>query len=848
MSASGSNYFSASPNPGAYSPSINAGSPRPGGRGGAVTGAGAKRGSVQNSPAPGSPQVLPDAYSSISATAASGTSTFPAASTSTFATTSYSSVLPQGGITATPRPAAGVSTGYSYSTTPSPYASLTSMAAGSSHFPTAAQTFNSAYPSAYSSTPYTPYGSSTPSLNTSGLISLSGAPVVPAGVTPQLRASVGVGSGGGTAAGDEDGEGDDELFPAMADDDYSAQLSWNSQSKDNLKVLMDNFTPAQYERFEAYRRGALPKQAVRKVVQQILSMQVSPPVAQVVAGFSKVFVGEIVEKARAVQARRGETGPLAPDHLREAYRMYQEETGHIGAARPLKSKKIVSDIFFLIVPSLSLQDVVSLSMVNKSLYGLSEEHSYWLEPLRTARILHPIPCATFDDLTARTTKNLKQLALHTIRLARAWRQPLPQISGPIQTFRCGAHNNILYCLPGTDAIVLYSFALGTVICVDVKTGASSTPVFVGHRIFDISSPLEEPTRFSVGVLVEERAGTMSIVVLRAANQPLTADIVLRHELDPGYTYTGIFMTSSVVGVARAQRGGIIEVLSFNLANPKISTLILTDRPRTPVLGSTVVGETVFFIVPQGTDAFVYVCPPRLLANFMPSPETDYSIQRSHVARIPRPPDFELQLPSPSDLSPRRPITRLDYCVLSTEPNHGRNTISVARNVTTSASGAQIPHSLEITFWPRPASAPVLSSSAGSQANWEKERADARRMQPSQTIWIPGSLSNQPGTAWELLVIANSGLAVVLVIDPPPDPDVAADAPAPPPKLMMARYDPALHTVSLHELCIPAGTGDPEPNSDLHLDTRGIYALAFDDHRGYVIVVTVHSVLHYIPYA
>jgi transcription initiation factor TFIID subunit 11 len=79
---------------------------------------------------------------------------------------------------------------------------------------------------------------------------------------------------------DEDGE--DELLPAMADDDYSAQLSWQSQSKDNLKcvdivplsdsnsfsacrVLMDNFTPEQYDRFEAYRRHALPKQAVRKV-------------------------------------------------------------------------------------------------------------------------------------------------------------------------------------------------------------------------------------------------------------------------------------------------------------------------------------------------------------------------------------------------------------------------------------------------------------------------------------------------------------------------------------------------------------------------------------------------------
>lgn len=81
----------------------------------------------------------------------------------------------------------------------------------------------------------------------------------------------------------------------------------------------------------------------------------SQPVAQIVAGFSKVFVGEIIERgesdvsamgnidhlpARAVQARRGETGPLSPDHLREAYVIYQHEFGRVGAARSLRSKKL----------------------------------------------------------------------------------------------------------------------------------------------------------------------------------------------------------------------------------------------------------------------------------------------------------------------------------------------------------------------------------------------------------------------------------------------------------------------------------------------------------------------------
>ena len=37
---------------------------------------------------------------------------------------------------------------------------------------------------------------------------------------------------------EEEAEGEDELLPAMADDDYSAQLSWQSQSKDNLKCVV----------------------------------------------------------------------------------------------------------------------------------------------------------------------------------------------------------------------------------------------------------------------------------------------------------------------------------------------------------------------------------------------------------------------------------------------------------------------------------------------------------------------------------------------------------------------------------------------------------------------------------
>lgn len=64
-----------------------------------------------------------------------------------------------------------------------------------------------------------------------GILNLSGnLPVLPAGSVQR-------------PPGDEDGDhdGDDELLPAMADDDFNEQSNWNSQSKDNLKCIPSSF-------------------------------------------------------------------------------------------------------------------------------------------------------------------------------------------------------------------------------------------------------------------------------------------------------------------------------------------------------------------------------------------------------------------------------------------------------------------------------------------------------------------------------------------------------------------------------------------------------------------------------
>ncbi|KAJ2899855.1 transcription initiation factor TFIID subunit 11 [Coemansia aciculifera] len=98
------------------------------------------------------------------------------------------------------------------------------------------------------------------------------------------------------------------------------------QSKEEIKELWDQMNEDQRQRFDVYRRTALNKGSIKKLVGLILNQQVTSTLTFVVAGFSKVFVGEIVERAVQVQSERGDTGPLTPDHLREAYRLYKKET------------------------------------------------------------------------------------------------------------------------------------------------------------------------------------------------------------------------------------------------------------------------------------------------------------------------------------------------------------------------------------------------------------------------------------------------------------------------------------------------------------------------------------------
>ncbi|KAJ1834164.1 transcription initiation factor TFIID subunit 11 [Coemansia sp. RSA 2706] len=127
----------------------------------------------------------------------------------------------------------------------------------------------------------------------------------------------------------DDAQPADKAESSSDDDDDvvndNDDVSLVRQSKEDVRELWEQMTDEQRQRYGVYRQAALNKGTVKKLTSQILNQQVSSTVTFVVAGFAKVFVGDIVERAVEIREARGDHGPLLPEHLRLAYRQYQRE-------------------------------------------------------------------------------------------------------------------------------------------------------------------------------------------------------------------------------------------------------------------------------------------------------------------------------------------------------------------------------------------------------------------------------------------------------------------------------------------------------------------------------------------
>ncbi|KAL2863356.1 transcription initiation factor TFIID subunit 11 family protein [Aspergillus lucknowensis] len=116
----------------------------------------------------------------------------------------------------------------------------------------------------------------------------------------------GPGTGGGTGARDngdevdEDDDFDDEGGELLGREEGATATDTEAEKK-NLALLVDAFSPLQSERYDLFKRAKLRKETLRRIVNHALSQSVPASVVTTINGFTKVFAGEIIEKARSVQ-------------------------------------------------------------------------------------------------------------------------------------------------------------------------------------------------------------------------------------------------------------------------------------------------------------------------------------------------------------------------------------------------------------------------------------------------------------------------------------------------------------------------------------------------------------------
>lgn len=137
--------------------------------------------------------------------------------------------------------------------------------------------------------------------------------------------------------------------------------------EEKKRLIIGSFTEEQMDRFESYRRMTVNKPGVKKVCNAVVGHSIAQNIAVVLAGLSKLFLGEIITRAMEIQERDYkarlvadietkkrqkqdilkslEQGkevevddkklsyfgdrqiPLQPEHIREAWRLYKLENG-----------------------------------------------------------------------------------------------------------------------------------------------------------------------------------------------------------------------------------------------------------------------------------------------------------------------------------------------------------------------------------------------------------------------------------------------------------------------------------------------------------------------------------------
>ncbi|KAL6722199.1 hypothetical protein ACLMJK_001306 [Lecanora helva] len=118
----------------------------------------------------------------------------------------------------------------------------------------------------------------------------------------------------GTADAPEDEDDDDDGGEAMMGEGEAVDAEAEVKK---MAVLMGAFNAEQTDRYTMLRRAKLKKETVRKIVNHTVSQSVPPMVITTINGYTKTFIGTLIERARDVQQQWAalETPPTTPPKI-----------------------------------------------------------------------------------------------------------------------------------------------------------------------------------------------------------------------------------------------------------------------------------------------------------------------------------------------------------------------------------------------------------------------------------------------------------------------------------------------------------------------------------------------------
>ena len=117
-------------------------------------------------------------------------------------------------------------------------------------------------------------------------------------------------------------EEDDEF--AIYDEDNKKNKIINSinlddPDKDKYSSILFNQNESIKDRQRAVRDSKIDSSKIKKFITQNYNIPMSDFFPLILAVVSKVYIGELIEEARAIMTQRGEIGNIKPEHLRLAF-------------------------------------------------------------------------------------------------------------------------------------------------------------------------------------------------------------------------------------------------------------------------------------------------------------------------------------------------------------------------------------------------------------------------------------------------------------------------------------------------------------------------------------------------